>query len=439
MSVAPESANGTPRSQDTPQISAVDEPAAGRPYCEACDIDDGTTRGRQELPLGSVLCDRCLDELIAGVEADRLDTLTRPDEVTADARAGRATVDRQRIRRNGTLPAKFTAALARARAAGDQTAAQLQDFLEVCAGQSDDFGRLLSLPRLITAFNTATGQSDSTAQRRRYAAVQAGWLTHSQHAHLGRRAIYLLAIPRRWRWRSPSPRHLTSITCNAENTYGVLSPASPSPRRESPANRPSVAGNAATTPRSDPDGWMGTEMRVRAAQTLLTVPDRGRARLNRAEKLALLPLVDQAIRHAGDHQVQQTLRGHLAGVHDVAAVLRWRLRRVFAEHLADEPPAPRPLRAVDETGQRWAAAQLTPEAIATNRRGAAAAAAALRGARRRLEAAPVTQAATPPPGAVTNGDRLARVYTRERATGHRTPHKGANSGGDVDVELAQRD
>jgi len=386
MSVAPESANGTPRSQDTPQISAVDEPAAGRAYCEACDIDDGTTRGRQELPLGSVLCDRCLDELIAGVEADRLDTLTRPDEVTADARAGRAAVDRQRIRRNGTLPAKFTAALARARAAGDETAAQLEAFLEVCAGQSDGFGRLLSLPRLIAAYTVAAGQSDSTAQRRRYAAVQAGWLIHSQHAHLGRRAIYLLAIPRRWRWRSASPRRLTSITCTSESTSGALSSATPAPSQNPPGNRPSVAGNDATTPNGGPDRWMATESRLRAAQTLLAVPDRGRARLNRAEKLALLPLVDQAIRHTGDHQVQQTLRGHLAGVHDVAAVLRWRLRRVVAEHPADEPPAPRP-RAVDETGQRWAAAQLTPEAIATNRRGAAAAAAALR-ARRRLEAAP---------------------------------------------------
>jgi len=125
---------------------------------------------------------------------------------------------------------------------------------------------------------------------------------------------------------------------------------------------------------------MGTQSRVRAAQTLLHVPDRGRARLNRTEKLTLLPLVDHAIRHAGGHQVQQTLRGHLFGVHDVVAVLRWRLRRVVVEHSYEQPP-PRPPRPVDEIGQRWAAGRLTPDAIATNRRGAAAAAAALRARR----------------------------------------------------------
>ena len=365
--------------QPVPPTPLVDEPPA---YCECCDVDDGTTRSRGELPLGSTLCDRCMDRLLADVEGDRLDALTRPTEVVELARAGRAAVDWQRRRRTGTLPAKHTAALGRAVAAGDPAAVGLADFLEAAAAQADDFGRLPSLPRLLAAYSSAAGCGVRTAQRRRQAAVEAGWLVHARRGHLGARAIYLLAVPRRWRWRSPDRRHLTSITCTSESTKSALSPATPDTIKNAPGTGPSVAGNSATTPRAGQTAWMGTQARSRAAQTLLSVPEQARAQLSRAEKLALLTLVDHAIAHAGPYAVAQGLRGHLVDARDVAAVLRWRLRRLIIDNPTERPP-PRPPRPVDGTGQRWAAAQLGPEAIAANRRGAAAGRAQLAAARTR--------------------------------------------------------
>lgn len=356
--IAPGTDNTTSRHPDGPE------------YCGVCDVDDGTSRGRAELPLGSAMCDGCWDRLICDVEADRLDSLTRPDEVATHAAAGRATVDRQRVRRSGTLPAKFGNALNRALAAGDETAHELRAFLEVAAHEADDFGRLLSLPRLIAAYTTATGCGERTAQRRRRAAVGAGWLVHSQRGHLGRPAIYLLAVPRRWRWRS-GPGRLSSITCTTESTKSALSPDAPSPARKAPGTGPSTAGNDAPRQRSGPEGWMCRKSRSRASGTLLGVPGWARARLTRAEKLALLPLVDLAIRRAEPYPVSQALRGHLTDARDVAAVIRWRLRQVVADHPA-ERPSPRPPRSVDETGQRWAAARLTPDQVARNRRHATA-------------------------------------------------------------------
>jgi len=374
------------------QPRLVDEPPA---YCESCDVDDGTTRSRAELPLGSTLCDACMDQLLAHVEADRLDGLTQPTEVAGIAQAGRAAVDFQRRRRTGTLPAKHLAALGRAVAAGDPAAVGLADFLELADELADDFGRLPSLPRLLAAYARAAGCGERTAQRRRQAAVQAGWLVHSRRAHLGRRAIYLLAVPPAWRWRSPDRRHLSSITCTSESPSRALSPAPPRTTSKAPDTGPSVAGKDATAGRGGPGAWMGHQARSQAAQTLLNVPGPARGRLNRAEKLALLPLVDHAIAHAGPYAVAQALRGHLVDARDIAAVIRWRLRRLVADHPIERAPL-RPARPVDETGQQWAAGQLSAAAIAANAAGAAAGRAQLAAAARRRLARPAHPNPRPP-------------------------------------------